>query len=43
MVYRHEPREALCVACADKDPAVDWRPSVRWERERTTRRKKAVA
>jgi hypothetical protein len=34
MVYRHTPREALCVACADADPAVSYRPSLRWERRR---------
>jgi hypothetical protein len=33
MVYRREPGESLCVACADRDPAVRWRPSVRWERK----------
>jgi hypothetical protein len=34
MVYRHEPGESLCVSCADRNPAVKWRPSVRWERGR---------
>ena len=34
MVYRHTPREALCVPCADADPGVSYRPSVRWEKAR---------
>lgn len=34
MVYRHVPREVLCVPCADSDPSVTYRPSVRWERRR---------
>lgn len=37
MVYRATPREALCVTCADRDPAVSYRPSVSWERARRTR------
>ena len=32
MVYRHAPREALCVLCAEGDPEVRYRPSMRWER-----------
>ena len=44
MVYRHTPRESLCVACAQNDPdARTFKPSVRWERERSrsrTRRRK---
>jgi zona occludens toxin (predicted ATPase) len=32
MVYRHAPREALCVACADRR-GLKYRPSVKWERE----------
>jgi hypothetical protein len=39
MVYRHTPREALCVACAERDPAIRWRPSVRWEERRARRRR----
>ena len=31
MVYRAAPREARCVMCADADPLVTYRPSVRWE------------
>jgi hypothetical protein len=34
MVYRHTPREALCVSCAERDPLVKWRPSRRWEERR---------
>jgi hypothetical protein len=33
MVYRTEPREARCVACADRDPLVSYRP-MRWEQWR---------
>ncbi len=33
-VYRHRPGELLCVSCAQNDPNVRWRPSLRWERER---------
>lgn len=34
MVYRHTPREALCEACAERDPAIRWRPSRQWEEGR---------
>jgi hypothetical protein len=40
MVYRHEPVEAICIACADEDTAVKYAASVQWER---ARRKKAAA
>lgn len=30
MVYRHTPREALCLACADRE-GIAYRPSRRWE------------
>ena len=30
-VYRHEPREILCVECADLR-RLHYRPSLRWER-----------
>ena len=30
LVYRHEPREILCVPCADRQ-GVKYRPSLRWE------------
>ena len=30
-VYRHTPREILCVLCAD-DKKIHYRPSMRWER-----------
>ena len=39
IVYRHKPGAVLCIACAEKDPAVKWTPSVQWE----AWRKKAVA
>jgi hypothetical protein len=31
MVYRHTPREALCLVCAERDPEIRARPSVAWE------------
>jgi hypothetical protein len=34
MVYRAQPREALCVACAEADPEVTYRPSLAWEERR---------
>jgi hypothetical protein len=37
MVYRHEPREALCQACANRE-GIHYRPSLRWERERKRKR-----
>jgi hypothetical protein len=33
MVYRHRPREALCVSCADRQQ-LPYLPALRWERER---------
>jgi hypothetical protein len=32
-VYRHKPREILCVFCADSEK-IYHRPSLRWERQR---------
>ena len=32
-VYRHTPREILCVVCADLE-RISYRPSMRWERQR---------
>lgn len=32
MVYRHTPRESLCLSCAEKFN-VKFRPSLRWERD----------
>lgn len=40
MVYRHAPREALCVRCADREK-VYYRPSLRWEQQARARRKAA--
>ena len=34
-VYRHEPREILCVACADRRE-IRYRPSARWEQANVT-------
>ncbi len=38
MVYRHTPREARCVTCAQRDDGCSWRPSLRWEQQQRTRR-----
>ena len=43
MVYRHDGPVTLCVRCADKDPLVDYRTSVRWEREQARRRQTRLA
>jgi len=32
-VYRYEPREILCVTCAEREQ-IRHRPSIRWERRR---------
>jgi hypothetical protein len=32
-VYRHTPRQILCVPCADLE-RISYRPSMRWERHR---------
>ncbi len=37
MVYRHDGPVTLCVLCADRDPLVEYRPSIRWERKRLER------
>lgn len=34
MVYRRQPGESLCLPCAERDPAVKWRPAARWEERR---------
>jgi hypothetical protein len=39
MVYRHDGRVTLCVGCAERDPLVEFRPSVRWERRRAPARR----
>jgi hypothetical protein len=36
-VYRHTPRQILCVLCADSEK-ISYRPSMRWERRRSRRR-----
>ncbi len=38
MVYRHTPREARCVTCAQRDDECKWRPSLAWEKQRRTRK-----
>jgi hypothetical protein len=40
MVFRKDGPVTLCVPCADKDPLVEYRTSVRWERARMARRQK---
>ena len=37
-VYRHAPREILCVRCAERRD-IYYRPSLRWERERMSARR----
>jgi hypothetical protein len=34
MVYRHTGPVTLCVPCADRDPLVEYRPSLRWEQRK---------
>jgi hypothetical protein len=38
MVYRKAGPVTLCHPCADRDPLVDYRPSLRWERVEQTKR-----
>jgi len=40
MVYRHTPRETLCVGCAKRE-GIRYRPSLRWERKHTCRSDRA--
>ena len=35
LVYRHTPREALCLSCVESDPTIKARPSTTWERSRS--------
>jgi hypothetical protein len=34
LVYRFDARLTLCLPCADRDPLVQYRPSLRWEQQR---------
>jgi hypothetical protein len=43
MVYRHNGQVTLCVKCADSDPHVDYRTSLRWEQQRARSRKRGAA
>src|SRR4051794_1624021 len=43
MIYRHSPREALCLPCAEADSGLSYRPSARWERARGKSRRRAAA
>jgi hypothetical protein len=38
MVFRKDGPVMLCVDCADRDPLVDYRLSLRWEQDRRARR-----
>jgi hypothetical protein len=38
IVFRKAGPVTLCVRCADRDPLVDYRPSLRWERAQRRRR-----
>jgi hypothetical protein len=42
MVYRHNGPVTLCIGCADKDPLVNYRLSLRWERAQRARRGKSA-
>jgi len=42
MVYRHTPREARCMGCAERDQGCRWRPSLSWERAGKGKRKAAA-
>jgi hypothetical protein len=37
IVYRHEPRELLCVPCSEAK-GIKWRPSLKWEAAKRRRR-----
>lgn len=41
IVYRHSPGEVLCVLCAEADPTIKPKPSIRWERTYGRRRQAA--
>jgi hypothetical protein len=41
IVYRHRPMVSLCCACAENDPTIKPRPSLRWERTYGRRRRAA--
>jgi hypothetical protein len=41
-VYRHTPREVLCLRSADREK-VPWRPSARWEKANRRRRQQRLA
>jgi hypothetical protein len=41
LVYRHDGPVTLCLRCADRDPLVDYRTSVRWERATRAKRRAA--
>src|SRR4051794_39399304 len=38
IVYRHDGPVVLCVFCADRDPLIEYRPSVRWEQAKRKER-----
>ncbi len=38
MVFRQSGPVTLCVSCADSDPLVSYRPSLRWEKQAERRR-----
>ncbi len=41
MVFRKDGPVMLCVLCADADPLIEYRPSLRWEREQAKRAERA--
>jgi hypothetical protein len=40
LVYRRAGPVTLCVPCADRDPLVEYRTSLRWEKAREQKRRK---
>jgi hypothetical protein len=40
MVFRTAGPVTLCVGCADRDPLVDYRPSLRWEAAQSAKRRR---
>lgn len=43
MVFRKDGPVTLCVRCAEADPLIDYRPSLRWEKEQRRRRQGRMA
>jgi hypothetical protein len=39
IVFRYRPKEVLCVLCAEADPTIKPKPSLRWEHNRDGHRR----